>query len=521
VKGYRFMASKGKKQPAQKDGEEIIHRFKTRPLLFVGTVIILVIVIVAFVLVPALVPGVPQGGDFNFGYYDKTPINFVPGNYFAKMQNAIAMQVQQAGINDQADISRIWRRAFEETVVHTAILQELKEAGYVPPVETVDRRMAQLPQFQEEGEFSIARYRRFDRSTLRALWRETQDDIAQEVYVSDILKLRISSKESAFMGAMASPERSFETVGFPLASYPESEIRSYAENNPELFNTVHLSMITIKSGEGEARKILDSIQEGTTTFEEAARTQSQDQYAASGGDMGILMAYELSSTVPDENERAAVLALTRGTYSGVIRAPNEAWAFFRCEETPYRTDMGDAASLEKVRNYLIRFERGRMDDWLLAQAEGFIALARGGNFAAAAAEGGLEIHRFGPIPLNYGGNFQFNTRYYNLFTALGSFSVPELNSADTSELFWRTAFSTPLETPSVPMVIGDYVVVLHPIEEKPAEEEKTEMIKSVYTSYWLSYFAEQGLYSHFMNSKKLKDDFWPAYFRYLWLSPDE
>jgi hypothetical protein len=47
------------------------------------------------------------------------------------------------------------------------------------------------------------------------------------------------------------------------------------------------------------------------------------------------------------------------------------------------------------------------------------------------------------------------------------------------------------------------------------------MIKSVYSSYWISYFAQQGLYSHFMNSKKLKDDFWVAYFRYLWLSPNE
>lgn len=507
------MASSGKKQPTQADSSvkfEFIQRFKANPLIFIGTILILVIVIIAFVLVPAIVPnvGIANLTDLTFGSYDKIPITYVPGNYFARVQENMA-RYMQSSLNDsnyQMMAYQIWRTAFEETVVHTGILQEMKKAGYVAPVEVVDREVAQLPEFQENGRFSVSRYRTLDNTARMSLWREVQESIAAEHYRADISNLRISSKEAAFIAAMAARERSFDMAAFPLDSYPDTEITAYAAANPDLFRVTHLSKITINSSEREVQQIFASVQDGTITFEDAAKTHSQDSYAEKGGDMGLKMAYELTSEIPDAQERAAVIALSKDTYSSIIKVPS-GWAFFRVEEASYPVNTEDPAMFEKIRFYITDFERGRMEDWLINQAQEFIAAVNESDFDTAAAGRGITKQNFGPLPLNYGET--------DLFTTLTSLSVAELASAGSNENFWRTAFFTALNTPSEPLVIGNNVVVLYPLEETDKDESEIESIKTTYTSYWLSYNIDQSMRSYFISSDKLEDRFMEVFLQYF------
>jgi hypothetical protein len=513
------MTSKEKKQKKAPEGsitEDFIRRFKARPVVFIGTIVILVIVIVAFVFVPALAPEAgPAGGDLVFGTYDKIPISFVPGNYFSKIREDIASKYVIDDSNYFTLGYQIWREAFEQTVAHTAILLEMKRAGYIPAAERVDRAVVQLSQFQENGKFSQARYNRLSNSARLALWREERDAIIEGRYRADINGLRISSKETAFVGVMAGPERSFDMAAFPLSAYPDSELILYVQNNPDLFKVTHFSMITIKSSEQEARQILASIQNGTTTFEDAARTQSQDTYADSGGDTGVKLAYEIAREVPDAQERETVLSLQKGDYSGIVKVP-DGWGFFRCEETPYPADTGDGDTLKKIRDYYMENERGRVEDWLIRRAEEFVADAKEAGFDTALANSGLEKRSFGPLTLNYGGNALYSGGYnYNLFPPLSSFSVEELATADTSEIFWRTAFATPLHTPSTPAVVGSYIMVFYPREETFPDSDKIRSVENFYT-YWLSYFTDIHLRSFFSNLDKLDDQFINVFFRQLW-----
>jgi hypothetical protein len=296
-------------------------------------------------------------------------------------------------------------------------------------------------------------------------------------------------------------------AAFPLSSYPDAEIAAYAAENPDLFRFAHLSRITLSSSEAEARTVLNSIQDGTATFEEAAGTHSQDGYADRGGDMGLKMIYELTTEIPDAGARNAVTALSEGEYSSIVKVP-AGWAFFRAEAAPYAADLADSGNLSKIRNYLLDLERGRVEDWLIAQAETFIARVKEDGFDAAAEAQGLTKQSFGPIPLNYGG--------VDLFGSLRSTGVQELASADFNENFWRAAFFTPLETPSIPMVLGSSVVVLYPREESPAEESAVETVKSIYSSYWLSYNAEMGLRNYFLRSDKFEDRFFDAFYKFIY-----
>jgi hypothetical protein len=507
------MAFKGKKQPVQHEAEQsdIIRRFKANPLIFLGTIIILIIVIIAFVLVPAIVPEAGRMTELNFGSYNKIPINYVPGNYFAQVQESLA-QYRQSTTDENNYIQvawDIWRTAFEEAVIRTAILDEAKLAGYVPSQEQVDRDVAQ--QFQVNGVFDAARYRQLDRTRRMAIWREIRDARIEMRYREDVTNLRIPSKETDFIASMASPQRNFALASFPLSSYPDTEIGAYVTANPDLFRYTHLSRITVTASENEARTVLEAIQNGTTTFEEAAGTHSQDSYADLGGDMGLKMVYELMTEIPDAQAREAVIALQSGQLSSVVGVP-AGWAFFRAEVTPYPMDIADSANIAKVRAYLLDFERGRIEDWVIAQAEAFAAHVKEEGFdaasEAAASVEGFTTRTFGPVPLNYGG--------IDLFVALRSYGLQELDYADSNENFWRTAFFTPLETVSSPLVLGGNVLLLYPTEEVSAEEASVEDIKSIYSGYWVSYNAEMNLRYFFLQSGKLEDRFFDSFYRFVY-----
>jgi hypothetical protein len=296
-------------------------------------------------------------------------------------------------------------------------------------------------------------------------------------------------------------------VSFPLSSYTREELAAYGEANPALFRIAKLSKIT-KSSVKEAEQILGTIRGEVSTFEDAARTYSQDTYTDQGGAMGTRWAYELASEIPNEAEREKVMALKKGELSAVIEVPG-GWAFFRAEEDPLPLDSADEAALDKIRAYLMDFERGRIEDRLIGDAGELAALIREEGFEEALALRGIEKKDFGPLPINYG-----NVR---LLAGLSSFTsaVPELYNAETNETFWTTAFSTPLESPSRPLVLGSYVVLLYPREEteEAGEGSPAAEAERSYTGGLLGEFTNESIRYHFITSDKMDDRFSETYNR--------
>ena len=504
------MASRDKKHTDKRDESsksEIMHRLKTHPFLFIGTVITLVIVIIAFVFVPAMAPNTAKGGDLVFGYYNKVPIKYVQNNYFYQMQQII-YQRQQPSQDDPYFIytwAQIWRQAFEETVIHMGILDEMKQAGYSVPAEVVDRQMAELPHFQENGRFSSTKFRAMDSSSRTNLWRQLQESITTGTFMEDLVGLKTAAKETEFVSSMASPKRSFDCALFSLKSYPDSEISSYVKANPEMFMNMRLSKITINSSERDARQILNSIKNGATTFEEAARANSQDWAADRGGDMGSVMAFELEYENIDQQARTKILSLSKEELSDIIKN-NTGWAFYRLDETAQPADIEDINQLSRIRAYFMENLKGRAEDWVIGEAEKFSAQAKERGFAQAAASEDISTKSFGPIPLNYGNSA--------IFGSISSSGISELANAGSNELFWKTAFSTPLNTVSKPIVINDNVVVLYPTEEITADESELSMIENYY-SYWISGSTENAIRSYFLNNNKLNDRFQETFWK-IW-----
>ena len=505
------MAAREKKQSGKKDNStkaEIMERFKTSPFLYIGTIIILVIVVIAFVFVPILAPSGTFSGDLVFGYYNKIPIQFVPGNFFHQQYQRLAQmrQPDPSSPNYMMDMAMIWKESYEMTVIHTGILDEMKTAGYIAPESVVDREVAKLPVFQEHGRFSSARYRAMDNNTRMGIWRRVQEDIAFNMFFSDMANIKIPGEEASFVANMASPKRSFDAAVFPFTSFPDSQVGDLAQENPEMFMMIHFSRITVTSSEREARQILESVRSGIFSFEEAARSHSQDWAAERGGDMGPMIAYDLQYEQIDEPSRAMLMNLARGELSDLIPLPT-GWAFFRAEETPVPANLNDANHMSMVRSYITEYSRGWIEDWLISEAERFVALARERGFDQAIAQMGMTKSSFGPISLNFGDTM--------LFSAINTAGVSELAGAGKDEFFWRAAFFTPPGTPASPLVIGNNVIVLFPLEENFADEDEIRSIESYFSFRALESLSHSNQ-QYFLNNRKLDDrfeeTFWSLWF---------
>jgi hypothetical protein len=484
---------------------EIIRRFKANPAVYIGTVVILIIVIVAFVFVPAIAPGAGGwGADLTFGYYEKTPIVYRPGNYFAQMREYYSDQARGSYDAGDADFVnfQVWQNAYQSAVIHTAILREMEKAGYEPPDSMVDREVALQ---------YLARYRQEDNAGKMALWRSVKETIITEKYREDQYQLLKPLGEEEFVVSMASPQRRFEGTAFQLQHYPETEVMAYAAENSALFQSIHLSRITLSSGEREARQVFASVRDGSSSFEDAARNQSQDNFADRGGDMGVQMAYELAPLIRDEAERNKISALKKGELSGLVN-DGENWMFFRAEEDPLPMNTADSSQLEKIRSYILLFDRGRMDDYFIRRAEELRARAAidgiEGFSAAIEEDAELEKFSFGPLAVNYG-----NQEFFPRLEKIEPFSETVLASFATDDSFWRTAFSTPLGSVSEPLVLGDQVLLFLPLEEVEPEESAVEITKS-----YFQYYIEAGagnISPFFIQSPKLRDEFWQTYKRYF------
>ena len=189
-----------------------------------------------------------------------------------------------------------------------------------------------------------------------------------------------------------------------------------------------------------------------------------------------------------------------------VVATSSGWSFYRAEEVGQQADVSDAVQMEKIRSYIMANLRGRVEDWLIAEAGRFIARAREIGFSEAAEAANVNKNSFGPIPLNYGDTV--------LFGSVSSSGIPELTGASQNQFFWRTAFSTPVNTIAEPLVVGDNVIVLLPLEEITEDESEMEFIKSYYT-YWVSSGTESSYRTYFLENEKLDDRFQDTFWR-IW-----
>jgi parvulin-like peptidyl-prolyl isomerase len=483
--------------------ENVVEKRRERhPVLYALSVAILVVIVVTFIGTPAARGGRGAGHKIEFGTYKGKPVEYYSSNYFAERVAAVNDQLRgsnQDPENLEAVAYQVWRTAFDQTVMHMAFLAEAQSAGAWVSEDKVDEVLIQSGPWSQGGVFNEERYRatsNADKYSYRKLFRE---QLLDEQIQRDLLAdQNYSQKEIDFFQSMISTQRKFSFVSFPFRDFPDAEVRAYGEKNLERFRRIKLSQILVKSSENEAREIRRKLEDRSASFEELARAHSKDAYAEKGGDAGWRYFFDLETEFEQKEPLEGVLGLAEGGLSGVLHS-RYGWVIYRCDSPALRPDLTDADTLQVVRGYLMRYEKGLVEDYLLKQAEAFRKRAEELGFLGAALALNLKAQATEFFPLNYQG-------LYFLAPVKAAGQEADLSSAAANEDFFLKAFRLAPGQVSEPVLLDDQAIVLRLEEVRQAPQEQLDLSKE-YLAYFGRQAMEADLQAALLKPEYLKDDF--------------
>ncbi len=490
------------KTPDKKPSEQIEKRHQSHPLVYVFSVIILVIVVVTFVALPFR-PGNFAAGSLVFGKYNGEDIRFIgnPQNYFARQRDLLQQQIesQQATANPELVTYQVWRGAFERTVVHTAILQDAHRSGLIVTGHRVDEALAKYGPYTVNGKFSVEAYNQAspsDRQANRELYAE---DLIQQQYYDDILyDQKVSTNAVDFIKGMASPERDFRYVVFSFAQYPANLVVKFGQAHANLFRTINMSRITVKSSESDTNAIYQKLEENPNLFEEIAKNQSKDSYADKGGEMGWVDFNSLKPDFQNVADLEKLFAMKSGQISPVIKT-SFGWVIYRVNQPARQPDFTDPNTVKTVRAYMEQYERGQIEDYLSNLGNEFRDAAAKVGFDAASVRQGLAVHQTNYFPINYGNAF-----FLPQMKALDNNDA--LASGAYNQSFFQELFSLKIGAISKPIILDTNIVVVDPLDERSAPAGEATAIGRYYP-YILQQYTQTDLVDHILQSPKFEDNF--------------
>lgn len=448
------------------------HRSLGKTLTYGFSVGLLIVIAVTFLGAPAL-RGFTGSGQTAFGVYAGEEIIISAGNYFSRTYQNVADYVQQSGqeVTDQVRYG-VWQTAYYETVFHTALLVEAREAGVDVSSDSVDTAIAQWHEFQVDGRFSAEQYQRMPSTELQSLREYLRDSLTANRIRSDIASTAtLSESELDFLSGMASPEHRFRYVEFGFDSFPDSEVIAYGEENRQRFSQVNISQITIDSSESDAESIRQQAIDRTSSFEDLARNQSKDTFSQEGGERGWVYYWDLEFDFEDLALVEELFALAEGEISAVYPTGTR-WRIYKINEAPIESDFTEPEALSEVRNYVTTFERGILEDYVRVEADAFVQDARTEGFlpAALAADQAPQVTDY--FPVNYG-----NLAY---FPQVSSPSNAVIRSSGAyREEFLQALFALHPGEISEPIVIRDYVLVFELDDVRELTQDRTDELREL------------------------------------------
>ncbi|MQY77211.1 MAG: hypothetical protein GH155_06225, partial [Spirochaeta sp.] len=139
--------------------KDIEKKRQSHPFLYIFSVIILIVILVTFVGGPAL-SRYASRGSIVFGSYMGKPIEFVPGNFLSRQKDLLAEQLRQQESDQNIEIQayRVWRGAFDQTILHTAFLYEAEKSKSWVSQDRLDKTLITAGPYTVDGVFSEERY---------------------------------------------------------------------------------------------------------------------------------------------------------------------------------------------------------------------------------------------------------------------------------------------------------------------------------------------------------------------------
>ncbi|MGI5172589.1 peptidylprolyl isomerase [Treponema sp. OMZ 840] len=484
------------------------HKPITKTLLYIGSVIILILAAVSFIVIPAMLPGAQEKLP-PLGSYKGKKIEYVQGSYFteavAYYDNLQKERMSRENLQNTADgdMLSIFIQAFRDTVMTLAISDEVKKSGYIVPEPLVQRAM--LPYFSNSsGTYSAKIFRDTPNNRKIEIRKQVENQLVYSRYSDDISNLKSSNAEIQFIADMNKAARSFDAAFFSTAEYPKEEAAAFGKNNPELFIKYDLSVITLET-ESEAKKLASRLKNNELVFTDALSEYSTKQYSDDKGALNNKYHYQLKNIVKSEDAFKELTALAQGGISGAIET-SSGWSIFMCTGAAENADFADASMANLVYNYMTVYEAGIIEEYFINIAKDFSAQAAVQGFTEAALTYNAQTAEIPPFPINYG-----NTQ---LLGSIAFGIIPQLAEAQSNEKFLTTAFSLAEKEISEPLVLGQNIVVLQLKSIETDEKVSSELLQYIYPRY-TSQTDAAAVQSFFMASPHLKNNVFDVFFKHF------
>jgi peptidyl-prolyl cis-trans isomerase D len=476
--------------------------------MMIGTISILLLTIVAFIFVPAMTSSGNGNNKMVFGSYGDTPIEYIPGNYFARQVESINNIYRDSDtFSDNIEYKRqlVWQTAFNQTVVQTAIEEKLHQSGLTITESQINKAMVERGPFQVDGKFSEEVYRNTVSSVKFDLRKRFREDLLKEQYLNDVLYGTYRSNDLIdFIANIGSEEKSFKYAIFNTDSIDESFYSTYASANLNKFSKVSLNRITIYSSMEDAEKLHTRIINKDMTFKEAAIAESKDSYAAEGGNAGDLYYYELLSDLESEEESNKVFTLSDDEVSDVITT-SYGWVMYQMVNTRMIPDLKSEVTINDIKVYMSSNEKGLIEDHLIIKATDFVSAIESSNFTTAAVTMNIENGTTDYFPVNYG-----NNRMIPGSITAATQQNPAFSGAAFDDLFLERIFALKNEGDlSDPLVLGNNIIVAQLVGTQKSTkipEESMEYFKYQVESEIAGYM-QSDLQNLVLNSPKFENNF--------------
>lgn len=211
-------------------------------------------------------------------------------NERARLENQLGPQFSEL-LSDPLYVEQVRRSVLEQLIEQRLIDQKVAELGIYASDSQVRDAIRALPEFQEDGQFSNARYQQLlSRSGISA--EQLRDNIRQDLSRQLLLNALVDSSfaleaETGLLDKLSRQQRSAELVRIPLTDFSDKvslsddEVKAYYDANlakfqrPEQVKVNYLLLDTHSqaSGEIDEKAIEDEYQANIKTYQQSAERQ--------------------------------------------------------------------------------------------------------------------------------------------------------------------------------------------------------------------------------------------------------
>lgn len=476
--------------------------------LMIGSILILMLTIIAFIFVPAMSQSGSNSEEMVFGSFGDSKIEYVAGNYFQRQIDYINNVYRDSDtLSDNVEYKRqlVWQTAFNQTVIQKAIEENLSKSGVLISDSQIDKAMVERGAFSEDGVFSEELYKNASSSYKFDLRNQYEEELLREQYLTDVMYgVRRSNGLIDFIANIGADEKSFNYVIFNSENIDDEYFASYVSANLDLFSKASLNKITIFSSEEDAEKLQTKISSDEISFKDAATAESKDSYAAEGGNAGELYFYDILTDVESKEAANAVFALKDKEITDVIKT-SYGWVIYQMINTPVMPDLTSKDMLDDVKTYMSRNEKGLLEDYLVMKGTEFSNKITDSDFRSTALSMNIENGTTDYFAINYGNNRMIPSSITSATDQNDSFS-----SAAFDDLFLERIFALKNNGDvSDPLILGNNIIIV-----QLAGSKISEMIPEASMEYYkyqveteISGYMQSDLQNYVLASDEFKDNF--------------